>query len=182
MPKKRPSLQTQLDDQRKIIDGLMADLNHSKTQIAAGQEQIAAGRKHNRSIAYTQMLNTFLNIIKYAQMIEPDAKKRRCSNRFQKSSDSPPMELFLKVIYPHHTMDSNAKKEYFKKADSLKNQRDRIIHPRNIVELSEEARRFAVVLDEDLASGDDLDAREAMFLDVFSKIDELCANRIGNLR
>jgi hypothetical protein len=175
MPKKRASLQTQLDEQRKIIDGLMADLNHSKNQIEVG-------RKHSRSIAYTQMLNTFLNIIKYAQMIEPDAKKRRYSNRFQKSSDSPPMELFLKVIYPHRAMDSNAKKEYFKKADSLKNQRDRIIHPRNIVELSEEAHRFAVVLEEDLASGDDLDAREVMFLDVFSKIDELCANRIGNLR
>ena len=74
MPKKRASLQTQLDEQRKIIDGLIADLNHSKKQIEANQHQIdasrvqiEAGRKHSRSIAYTQMLNTFLNIIKYAQ-------------------------------------------------------------------------------------------------------------------
>ena len=167
MPRKRPSVQTQLDEQRKIIDGLIS--------------QIEAGRKHSRSIAYTQMLNTFLNIIEYAQMVEPSAKKRRCSKTFQKSADSLPMELFLKVIYPHRTMDSNAKKEYFAKADSLKNQRDRIIHPRNIVELSEEARRFAAMLEEHKASGDALDAREAMFLDVFSKIDDLCANRVGNL-
>ena len=208
--KKRPSLQTQLDEQRKIIDGLISDLNESKThieagrvqietgrvqieagrvqiessrvQIEAGRSQIEAGRKHSRSIAYTQMLNTFLNIIKYAQMIEPSAKKRRCSKTFQKSADSPPMELFLNVIYPHHTMDSNAKKEYFAQADSLKNQRDRIIHPRHMVELSEEARRFAAMLEEHKASGDALDAREAMFLDVFSKIDDLCANRVGNLR
>ena len=132
-------------------------------------------------MAYMQMLNTFLNIIKYAQMIEPNAKKRRCSKQFQKSSDSLSMELFFKIVYPHRTMDSTAKKDYFKKADSLKDQRDRIIHPRSIVELSEEARRFAVMLEEHKASGDDLDAREEIFLDVFSKIDDLCVNRIGNL-
>jgi hypothetical protein len=38
-----------------------------------------------------------------------------------------------------------------------------------------------VMLIENMASGDDLDARESMFLDVFSKIDDLCVNRIGNL-
>ena len=92
------------------------------------------------------------------------------------------MELFLKVIYPGHAMGPDEMKEYFRKADSFKDQRDRITHPRSIVELSDETRRYASMLEEHQSYGDVLDANERMFLDVFSKIDDLRSCGIGNLR
>ena len=202
-------LQAQLDAQQKSIDALINALASSDTKIdgltteivgletkivgletkviglkteAVGMEQkLTSGRKHSRDMAYSPMLNTYLNIIKFAQMTEPSPKKRRCSKHFQNKSSTAPMELFLKVIYPYRAMGPAETKEYFKKADSFKDQRDRITHPRSIVELADEAHRYASMLEEHQTYGDALDANERMFLDVFSKIDELRSCGIGNL-
>ena len=89
-------------------------------------------------MAYAQMLNTYLNIIKYVQMAEPKAMRR-------------------------------------------KDQRDRITHPRSVVELSDDAHRYAAMLEEHRGSGDVLESKEVTFLEVFSKIDDLRANGVGNL-
>ena len=49
-------------------------------------------------------------------------------------------------------------------------QRDRLTHPRSIVELRDEARLFSGILEAHKGRGDELDANEINFLDVFSKI------------
>ena len=45
-----------------------------------------------------------------------------------------------------------------------------------------EAHRFGEMLESHRQMGDELNWKEMRFLDVFSKIDELCAKGIGNLR
>ena len=57
-----------------------------------------------------------------------------------------------------------------------------LFKPRSIVELRDEARLFSDVLKAHKAKGDELDAKEIKFLDVFSKMDELCAVGVGNLK
>ncbi len=44
------------------------------------------------------------------------------------------------------------------------------------------ARLFSGILEAHKGKGDELDANEIRFLDVFSRIDELCAVGVGNLR
>ena len=58
----------------------------------------------------------------------------------------------------------------------------RFAHPRHVAELRSEAHRFGEMLETHKQMGDTLDSKETLFLDVFSKIDELCAKGIGNLR
>lgn len=79
-------------------------------------------------------------------------------------------------------MSLNDAIKFFRDVDSFKDRRDRLIHPRNIADLQYDARRFAAMLADHRRSGDALDAKEKLFLDVFSKIDELCASCIGNLQ
>ena len=83
------------------------------------------------------MLDTYLNIIKFAKKDEPVQKKRRNSSKYQRDC---------------------------------------------VVELRDEAHRFSAMLNDHKRKGDVLDSQETEFLDVFSKIDELCAVGIGNLR
>lgn len=92
------------------------------------------------------------------------------------------MVLFMKTVYPGKLLSANSIREYFKDADSLKDQRDRLTHPRSIVELRDEARLFSGILEAHKGKGDELDVNEIKFLDVFSKIDELCSVGVGNLR
>jgi uncharacterized coiled-coil DUF342 family protein len=160
---KTDGLVQQLASESTKTDGLVQQLASESTKTDGLVEQVASGRKHSRSLAYAPMLNAYLNIIKYAQMAEPNAKKRRCSKQFQNATD--PAEI----------------KEYFRKADSLKDQRDRITHPRSVVELSDEARRYASMLEDHQNQGDVLDTKELMFVEVFSKIDDLRSSGIGNL-
>ena len=80
------------------------------------------------------MLNTYMNILKFAVKDEPDAKKRRISKL---------------CALPRHVA---------------------------------EAHRFGEMLETHKQMGDTLDSNETRFLDVFSKIDALCAKGIGNLK
>ena len=50
------------------------------------------------------------------------------------------------------------------------------------MELRDEARLFSDLLKAHKAKGDELDAKEIKFLDVFGKMDELCAVGVGNLK
>ena len=120
--------QNQIENQQNQITKLTTDLRSSRRDI--------------RAFSYCQMLNTYLNIIKFANEDEPVPKKRRNSKQFQNNSSS-----------------SNL-----------------------VVELHAEAHRFSAVLDDHKTKGDVLDSQETKFLDVFSKIDELCAVGVGNLR
>jgi len=187
MPK-RNSLQAQLDAHQKTIDAHQKKIDAHQKKLDAHQKttdallyQLFVSRKHARAMAYAQMLNTYLNIIKYVQMAEPKPMRRRSSKQFQNSSHSTSMELFLKVVYPLRSMEPKEIKEYFKKVDALKDQRDRITHPRSVVELSDDAHRYAAMLEDHRASGDVLESKEVTFLEVFSKIDDLRANGVGNL-
>ena len=170
----RPSIQAQMDTYQKSIDYLTAQHEEMKAHLSAS-------RRDTRSMAYSHMLNTFLNILKFAVMDEPVVKKRRNSKRFQNNSSSTTLVRFLKTIYPDRPMDIDEVHEYFKKIDSLKDQRDRITHPRSVVELHDEALRFSSMLEDHKTKGDVLDPKESLFLDVFRKIDHLCAERIGHL-
>ena len=49
-------------------------------------------------------------------------------------------------------------------------------HPRSIVELRDEARLFSGILEAHKGRGDELNANEIKFLDVFSKINALCVD------
>lgn len=79
-------------------------------------------------------------------------------------------------------MNAGEIREYFKCVDSFKGERDQLAHPRHVAELRSEAHRFGEMLETHKQMGDTLDSKETLFLDVFSKIDELCAKGIGNLR
>ena len=105
-----------------------------QTDIQELKDQLRVSRFHTRSMAYFSMLNTYMNILKFAVKDEPDAKKRRISKRF---------------ALPMHVA---------------------------------EAHRFGEMLETHKQMGDTLDSKETLFLDVFSKIDALCAKGIGNLR
>jgi len=98
------------------------------------KDQLRVSRFHARSMAYFSMLNTYMNILKFAVKDEPDAKKRRISKL---------------CALPRHVA---------------------------------EAHRFGEMLETHKQMGDTLDSNETRFLDVFSKIDALCAKGIGNLK
>jgi hypothetical protein len=157
-----------LEDQQNEIKELRADLRSSRSEA--------------RKLSYCRMLNAYLNIVKFAKEDEPVAKKRRNSKQFQTHSTLASMVLFMKTVYPGKLLSANSIREYFKDADSLKDQRDRLTHPRSIVELRDEARLFSGILEVHKGKGDELDVNEIKFLDVFSKIDELCSVGVGNLR
>jgi hypothetical protein len=167
MPKKRVSVQEQLD----ALVG----------RIKSMEEQCVLDRKFARGNAYAQMLNTFLNIVKFAQQQEPNQKKRRNSKQFQRMQSLPVMQTFLKVVFPDRVVSVDDAVRFCQKVDSLNDQRNRLMHPRDVVELQDDAHRFAAMLESHRNRGDALDYKESLFLDVFSKIDELCAYRIGNL-
>ena len=93
---------------------VQAQLDALASRLQAVEEQSACERKFTRETVYAQMLNTFLNIVKFAQ--EQDS-----------------------------------------------------------------AHLYAGMLANHRSRGDALDYKEVLFLDVFSKIDELCACSIGNL-
>jgi len=157
-----------LEKQEKEIKELKADLRSSRSDA--------------RKLSYCRMLNTYLNIIKFAKEDEPIAKKRRNAKQFQNHSTLASMVLFMKTVYPGKSLSAESIHKYFKDADSFKDQRDRITHPRSIVELRDEARLFSEMLKAHKGKGDELDTKEIKFLDVFSKVDELCAIGVGNLR
>ena len=153
-----------------------------QTDIQELKDQLRVSRFHTRSMAYFSMLNTYMNILKFVVKDEPDAKKRRISKRFQNSSVSRSLVLFVKTVYPHRYMDAGEIREYFKGVDSFKGERDQLAHPRHVAELQSEAHRFGEMLETHKQMGDTLDSNETRFLDVFSKIDALCAKGIGNLK
>jgi len=207
MPGKRASLQAQLDalvgrfnaseeranasEERANVFEKRANVFEKRANTLAGELHslkeennlaFKASREHARGVAHAQMLNTFLNIIKFAQEQEPNPKKRRNSKQFQRLGSVPSMQLFLKVIYPGRIMSLKDAFKFFQDVDSFKDRRDRLMHPRNTADLQDEASRFAAMLADHKRRGDALDAKELLFLDVFSKIDELCASCIGNLQ
>ena len=119
------------DQYRKDVQELKDQ--HQK-DVQELKDQLRVSRFHARSMAYFSMLNSYMNILKFAVKDEPDAKKRRISKRF---------------ALPRHVA---------------------------------EAHRFGEMLETHKQMGDTLDSNETRFLDVFSKIDALCAKGIGNLR
>ena len=167
----------------EVLENRLAELQgqHQK-DIQELKDQLRVSRFHVRSMAYFSMLNTYINILKFAVKDEPDAKKRRVSKRFQNSSVSRSLVLFVKTVYPHRYMNAGEIREYFKCVDSFKGERDQLAHPRHVAELQSEAHRFGEMLETHKQMGDTLDSNETRFLDVFSKIDALCAKGIGNLR
>ena len=143
---------------------------------------LKSSRRDTRVVSYCQMLNTYLNIIKFAKEDEPVQKKRRNSKHFQNSSKLPNLILFINMVYPDGSMTASNIHKYFKDVDSFTAQRNRLIHPRSVMELREDARRYSTILDDHKQKGDALDSHETKFLDVFRKIDELCAVGVGHLR
>ena len=128
-----------MEDQKRNFE---QRFENQQNQITNLTTDLRSSRRDIRAFSYCQMLNTYLNIIKFANEDEPVPKKRRNSKQFQNNSSS-----------------SNL-----------------------VVELHAEAHRFSAVLDDHKTKGDVLDSQETKFLDVFSKIDELCAVGVGNLR
>ena len=110
-----------MEDQKRHFE---QRFENQQNQITNLTTDLRSSRRDIRAFSYCQMLNTYLNIIKFAN--EDD--------------------------------------------------------PRSVVELHAEAHRFSAALDDHKAKGDVLDLQETKFLDVFSKIDELCAVGVGNLR
>lgn len=195
--RKRDAIQAQLDEldrkyqskfeeQEKKNDKLERELQqqgkrHTKLTKKL-QDEIANSRSDIRSMGFVQMLNTYLNILKFAIKDEPDAtKERRDYKKFRNNAKTGPMIAFIKIIYPDRLMSTDALFQYFKGVDSFKVKRDRLIHPRGMIELREDAHRFSALLESHKQKGDPLTHNETLFLDVFSKIDELCSQRIGNL-
>ena len=174
--------QAQINDQQAQIKDQQNQLKGHQNEIKELQSDLRSSRREARDLSYCRMLNTYLNIIKFAKKDEPVAKKRRNSKQFQNNSTLASMVLFIKTVYPGKSMSVNSIHKYFKDADSFKDQRDRLTHPRSIVELRDEARLFSDLLKAHKAKGDELDAKEIKFLDVFGKMDELCAVGVGNLR
>jgi len=107
----------QLTDQQNQINEIRADLRSSRCEA--------------RKLSYRRMLDSYLNIIKFAK---GDAKKLRNSKQFQNK----------------------------------------------LASVRDEARLFSEMLESHKGKGDELDAKETRFLDVFSKIGDLCSVR--NLR
>jgi hypothetical protein len=175
LEKKAKIFEDRLEKQEK-------QLNHQQKEIKELKADLKSSRRESRELSYCRMLNAYLNIIKFAKEDEPVAKKRRNSKQFQNNSSSASMVLFIQTVYPSQSMSANSIHKYFKDADSFKDQRDRLTHPRSIVELRDEALLFSAMLKTHREKGDELNAKEIKFLDVFSKIDELCAAGVGNLR
>jgi hypothetical protein len=153
-----------------------------QNQIITLTTDLRSSRRDIRAFSYCQILNTYLNIIKFAIADEPVLKKRRNSKQFQNKSSSSNLILFINTVYPDRSMSMPNILKYFQNVDSSKDQRDLLTHPRSIVELRDEARRFSAALEDHKRKGDMLNSQETIFLDVFSKIDELCAVGVGNLR
>jgi hypothetical protein len=167
-----------LEKQAKIFEDRF---NHQQKEIKELKADLKSSRRESRELSYCRMLNAYLNIIKFAKEDEPVAKKRRNFKQFQNNSSSASMVLFIQTVYPSQSMSANSIHKYFKDADSFKDQRDRLTHPRSIVELRDEAHLFSAMLKTHREKGDELNAKEIKFFDVFSKIDELCAAGVGNL-
>ena len=106
-----------LEDQQNQLNEIRADLRSSRCGA--------------RKLSYRRMLDSYLNIIKFAK---GDAKKLRNSKQFQNK----------------------------------------------LASVRDEARLFSEMLESHKGKGDELDAKETRFLDVFSKIGDLCSVR--NLR
>ena len=173
--------QLHLEMPKKPGVSVQAQLDALASRLQAVEEQSACERKFTRETVYAQMLNTFLNIVKFAQEQEPKQKKRRNSKLFQRMPTLPSMQLFLNVVFPGRVVSSEDAFRFCQRVDSLNDQRNRLIHPRNVVELQDLAHLYAGMLANHRSRGDALDYKEVLFLDVFSKIDELCACSIGNL-
>ena len=169
----------ELRDSRERTNELRGELQSFREKTSL---EFESDRRFTRGVAYAQMLNTFLNVIKFAQEDEPKRKKRRNSKQFERKAHWPSMQHFLKIVYPDRAVNLGEAIKFFQKVDSLKDQRDRITHPRDVVELRDDARRFAAMLTDHVGRGDALEFKEVLFLDVFRKTDELCAFRVGNLR
>ena len=139
MKRKRQSNNELKQYLEELLSKLDKRISNHEERIANQEKQITvlitdlkSSRHNTRAISYCQMLDTYLNIIKFAKEDEPVRKKQRNSRR--------------------------------------------------VMELREEARRYSTILDDHKRKGDALDPQETKFLDVFSKIDQLCAVGVGNLR
>ena len=183
-------LRSLIEDQQKRFDErLERQEKKSEERFEKQQNEInelkadlRSSRYEARKLSYCRMLNAYLNIIKFAKGDEPVAKKRRNSKQFQNSSTLASMVLFIKTVYPGRLMSASSIHKYFKDADSCKDQRDRLTHPRSVVELRDEALLFSEMLGAHKGKGDELDDKEIRFLDVFGKIGDLCSVGVGNLR
>jgi len=183
-------LRSLIEDQQKRFDErLERQEKKSEERFEKQQNEInelkadlRSSRYEARKLSYCRMLNAYLNIIKFAKGDEPVAKKRRNSKQFQNNSTLASMVLFIKTVYPGRLMSASSIHKYFKDADSCKDQRDRLTHPRSVVELRDEALLFSEMLGAHKGKGDELDDKEIRFLDVFSKIGDLCSVGVGNLR
>jgi len=174
------SVVMRLNAAEQVNHEMVARLNVSEQTNHNLIGQLKSGRKHSRTMAYTSMLNTFLNIIKFAGKQEPKVV-RRSFKYFQNTFGEALMQQFYHVVYPGRKTDQRTINAYFSRVDSLHNSRNRRTHPRSIIELSAEAHDFAAMLGEHRTYGDVLNPNESLFLDVFSRIDELHDAAIGNL-
>ena len=160
---------------------LKARVKAQDSDILGYAHQLKSLRKQMRNMAYGQMLNTFVNVFKFACEKEPTtpAGGRKNSTVFQKKKDQ--LKQILRVVYPGRKMSALEVQRFIKNIDSLKDQRDRITHPRSIVELGLEVDNFLSMLQDHQNVGDEFTDNERLFLDVFSKFDALRAIGLGNL-
>ena len=160
---------------------LKARVKAQDSDILGYAHQLKSLRKQMRNMAYGQMLNTFVNVFKFACKKEPKtlAEGRKNSTVFQNKRDQ--LKQILRVVYPGRKMSALEVQRFIKNIDSLKDQRDRITHPRSIVELELEVDNFSSMLQDHQNVGDEFTDNESLFLDVFSKFDALRAIGLGNL-
>ena len=181
----RKRFEEQIEKQEKRFDERLEkqekELEDQQNQINELKADLRSSRSDARKLSYCRMLNAYLNILKFAKEDEPVARKRRNSKQFQNHSTLASMVLFMKTVYPGQLLSVESIHKYFKDADSFKDQRGRLTHPRSIVELRDEARLFSKMLKSHRGKGDELDAKEIKFLDVFSKMDKLNWNQKSQL-
>ena len=86
-----------MEDQKRHFE---QRFENQQNQITNLTTDLRSSRRDIRSFSYCQMLNTYLNIIKFANEDEPVPKKRRNSKQFQNNSSSSSLVLFINTIYP----------------------------------------------------------------------------------
>ena len=170
MARKRASLQAQLDALVGRFNASEERANASEKWANASETWANASEKwantyEERANASEKWANT------YEERVNALADELKASREFTRSIAHVQMlHTYLDIINLAQEQESNPKRK------------GRLMHPRNTADLQDEANRFAAMLADHKRRGDALDAKERLFLDVFGKIDELCASCIGNLQ
>jgi hypothetical protein len=103
-----------MEDQKKHFEQRS---ENQQNQIINLTTDLGSSRRDIRAFSYCQMLNTYLNIVKFAKKDEPTPKKRRNSKQFQDNSSSSNLVLFINTVYPDRSMSASNIHKYFKDVD-----------------------------------------------------------------